>query len=283
MFAYITNPGQRAIDVLNTTTDRVSQIPIQGQPQSVSFSPDGRTAYVSVYGRRTAPHIAFIDTATSTVSPTTVLVNNVEPGPSAASPDDLYLYVPNHNMVQGGVGDNFLDVIDLKTHQLLKTIPVDANPHWVIFGKNGQIFVTDHQSGFVTVLSADNIGSVITRIQVGETPHSAALSPDGSRLAVTSYSGNAVFLINTVTDKQIKQIPVGREPLDITYSPDGRYLFTANNLSNTVTVIDAADFCVLKEIAIGKAPTSISVLPDGRQAYVTDENDGAIEVLDLPQ
>ncbi len=50
-FAYITNPGARAITVLNTANDRVSgtiKIP-QGPPQSVSFSPDSRTAYVSVY------------------------------------------------------------------------------------------------------------------------------------------------------------------------------------------------------------------------------------------
>ena len=41
--------------------------------------------------------IAFIDTATSTVT-ATVPVNNDTPGPSTTSPDGRYLYVPNHNM-----------------------------------------------------------------------------------------------------------------------------------------------------------------------------------------
>ena len=283
-FAYITNPGARTITVFNTTNDRVSgTIPIpQGPPQAVSFSPDSRTAYVSVYGSHSAPLIAFIDTATGKVT-STVPVDNHEPGPSATSQDGLSLYVPNHNMAQGGAGDNVLDVIDLATKKVIDSIQVKANPHWaVVDNKNGLFYVTDHMSAVVTVLNAKT-NRIITTIPVGETPHSAALSPDGSRLAVTSYSGNAVFLINTATDQMIKQIPVGREPLDITYSPDGRYLFTVNNLDNTVTVIDTADNLVIAEIPTGKAPTSISVLPNGREAYVTDENSGAIEILNLPE
>jgi YVTN family beta-propeller protein len=283
-FAYITNPGAGVIDVLATATDRVSGIiPIpQGQPQAVSFSPDSRTAYVSVYGGHSAPAIVFIDTATDKVT-STVPVDNHEPGPSATSPDGLSLYVPNRNVAQGGPGDNVLDVIDLATKKLIHSIQVKANPHWAVAdNKNGRLYVSNHMSAVVTVLDPKTNHVIIT-IQTGETPFSEALSPGGSRLAVTSYAGNEVFLINTATDKQVAVIPVGREPLDVTYSPDGRYLFTVNNLDNTVTVIDTANNLVVAEIPAGKAPTSISVLPNGRQAYVTSENSGAIEILNLPE
>jgi YVTN family beta-propeller protein len=283
-FAYITNPGTRTVTVLNTATDKVSgtiSIP-QGPPQAVSFSPDGRTAYVSVYGSHTAAQIVFIDTATEKVT-AAVPVNNHEPGPSETSPDGLSLYVPNHNMAQGGAGDNVLDVINLATKKVIDSIQVKANPHWAVAdNKNGLLYVSNHMSALVTVLDAKT-NQIITTIPTGETPHSEALSPDASRLAVTSYSGNAVFLINTATDKQIKQITVGKEPLDVTYSPDGRYLFTVNNLDNTVTVIDTANNLVVAEIPTGKAPTSISVPTNGRQAYVTDENSGSIEILNLPE
>jgi YVTN family beta-propeller protein len=282
-FAYITNPGAGLIDVLNTATDRVSgiiSIP-QGQPQAVSFSPDGRTAYVSVYGGHSAAAIVFIDTATRKVT-STVLVNNHEPGPSAISPDGLSLYVPNHNKAQGGPGDNVLDVINLATKKV-QSIAVEANPLWaVVDNKNGRLYVSNLMSALVTVFDAKT-NHVLTTIQTGETPFSEALSPNGSRLAVTSYSGNAVFLINTAIDKQVATIPVGSEPLDVTYSPDGRYLFTVNNLDNTVTVIDTANNLVVKAIPTGKAPTHISVLTNGRQAYVTDENSGTIEILNLPE
>ncbi len=281
-FAYIANPGAGAIFVLNTATDLVSgtiKIP-QGPPQFVSFSPDSRTAYVSVYTTRGTVHlIAFIDTATGTVT-STVSVDNFTPGPTTTSPDGRYLYVPNHNMVTMGANENVVDVIDIAGKKLIGKIAVPANPHWVAFDKNGRFYTSDHMSAEVTVLSAKTNG-IIGEIETGETPHSEAMSPDGSRLAVTSFNGNVVFLINTATEKMIAQIPVGRNPLDIAYSPDGRYIFTANNEDSTVTVIDTADNRVIAEVPTGKAPTSISVLPNGRQAYVTDDGDGTIEILNL--
>jgi serine/threonine-protein kinase len=283
-FAYIANPGAGAITVLNTASDLVSgtiKIP-QGPPQFVSFSPDSRTAYVSVYTTRGSVHlIAFIDTATSTVT-STVPVDNHTPGPSTTSPDGRYLYVPNHNTAMSGADENVVDVIDTASRELISKVAVPANPHWVVFGKNGRFYTTDHMSATVTVLNAKNNG-IIAEISVGETPHSEAVSPDGSRLAVTSFNGNEVFLISTATDKMIAQIPVGRNPLDIAYSPDGRYLYTANNEDNTVTVISTADNRVIAEVPTGKAPTSISVLPSGRQAYVSDDGDGTIEILNIPK
>ncbi|MGH3252029.1 MAG: cytochrome D1 domain-containing protein, partial [Trebonia sp.] len=281
-FAYIANPGAGAITVLNTATDLVSgtiKIP-QGPPQFVAFSPDSRTAYVSVYNTRGSVHlVAFIDTATSALT-STVPVDNFTPGPSTTSPDGRYLYVPNHNTAMSGANENVVDVIDTAGKKLIGKIAVPANPHWVAFDKNGRFYTTDHMSAKVTVLNASTNG-IIGEIQVGETPHSEAISPDGSRLAVTSFDGNEVFLINTATDKMIAQIPVGRNPLDIAYSPDGRYLFTTNNEDNTVTVISTADSRVIAEVPAGKNPTSISVLPNGHQAYVTDEGDGTIEMLNI--
>jgi serine/threonine-protein kinase len=281
-FAYIANPGAGAVTVLNTANDQVSgtiKIP-QGPPQFVSFSPDSRTAYVSVYDTRGSVHfVAFIDTATSTVT-STVPVDNFTPGPSTTSPDGRYLYVPNHNMAMSGLNENVVDVIDTNTKKLVGKIAVQPNPHWIVFGKNGQFYVTDHMSTVVTVVNAHTNG-VIKEIEVGETPHSITISPDGSRVAVTSFNGNQVFLIDTATDKEIARIPVGRNPLDIAYSRDGRSLYTVNNEDNTVTVIDTADNRVIAKVPTGKAPTSISVLPNGRRAYVSDENDGTIEVLNL--
>ena len=283
-FAYIANPGAGAINVLNTANDRVSRtikIP-QGPPQSVSFSPDSRTAYVSVYNGSASVHlIAFIDTATGAVT-STVSVNNHQPGPSTTSPDGRYLYVPNHNLVLGGSDENVIDVIDTASKKVIDTIAVNPNPHWIVFGKNGRFYATNHLSTTITVLNAHN-NSVIGTVEVGETPHSIAISPDSSRLAITSFNGNEVYLVDTATDQEVARIPVGRNPLEITYSPDGRYIYTVDNEDNTVTVIDTADNRVIGEVPTGKAPTSISVLPNGRQAYVTNENGGSIEVLNLAQ
>ena len=286
-FAYVTVLGSNTVAVLDTATDKVTgTIPITaGPPESLSFSPDSKTAYVSVYNPSSkGPQVAvvvFVDTATGKVT-ATVPVNNFTPGPSVTSPDGRFLYVPNHNLARTGTNENVVDVIDLASKTVVSTIPVPANPHWVVFDKkNGHIYISDHLSTFVTVLNASN-NSFIENIEVGETPHAETLSPDGTRLAVTSFDGNAVYLIDTTTDKEIKVIPVGGNPQGIAYSPDGRYLFTVNNEDNSVTVIDTADNIPLANIPTGKGPSSIAVLPNGRQVYVTDENDGTVQVLNIP-
>jgi YVTN family beta-propeller protein len=282
-FAYITNQNAGVITVLNTSTDQISRVITisQGPPQFVSFSPDSRTAYVSIYNDSDSVHlVAFVDTATSTVT-STVPVDNDRPGPSTPSPDGQYLYVPNHNMTMGAPNGNVIDVISTASKTLTGQIAVPMNPHWLAFGAGGHyLYSTDHMSGEVTVMNA-HTNSIVKEIQVGQTPHGEAISPDGSRLAVTSFGGDFVSFINTATDKIVARVPVGKAPQDDAYAPDGRHLYTVNNGDNTVSVIDTADNHVVAVIPTGKSPTSVSVLPNGKQAYVTNEGDNTIEVLDI--
>src|SRR3984957_15659878 len=291
-FAYITDTGAKAITVLDTVTDLVSKtIPIpEGPPQFASFSNDTRTAYVSVYTTSGSVHlIVFIDTATGKVTGT-VPVTNHTPGPSEISPNGRYLYVPNHNSMtmsgamptMSGPGQDDIDVINVATRKLLDPITVEPNPHWIVFGKDGLFYVTDHTSGTITIINS-NTNQVVKKFVVGPTPHAIAISPDFSRLAVTSFGANEVFIISTATDKVIATIQVGREPLDIEYSLDGRYLYNTNCDDNTVSVIDTATDKVIDTIKTGKQPTSFDQLPNGRQGYVTDVGSGTVEVLNLPQ
>jgi YVTN family beta-propeller protein len=290
-FAYVADADDDLITVLNTATGDVEQkIKIsQGSPQFVSFSPDGRTAYVSIYNgasydddSATVHLIAFVDTATGKVT-ATVPVNNQKPGPTATSPNGRYLYVPNHDMTMSFSDGDKVDVIDTATKQLADTIVVPMNPHGLVFGDGGKYFYTsDHMSAEVTVLSAQT-NRIVKEISVGETPHGEAMSPDGRTLAVTSWNGNEVFMVSTATDKLTAQIAVGKNPQAAVFAPDGRHLYVVNAGSNTVTAIDTSDNRVTATIPAGKAPTSISVLPNGHQAYVSDQGDGTVEILNVGQ
>jgi len=291
-FAYVTDTGANAITVLDTVTNKVSRIiPIpEGPPQFVSFSDDGRTAFVSVYTTSGSVHlVAFVDTATGNVTGA-VPVTNHTPGPSQVSPDGRYLYVPNHNSMttssamkaMSGPGQDDIDVINVAAKKLASPIPVDPNPHWIVFGQGSLFYVTSHTSGMITVVNSRN-NRVVRKFAVGETPHAIDISPDKSRLAVTSYGAGQVYIVSTATDKVIAAIPVGREPLDLKYSPDGRYLYNTNYDDSTISVISTATNKVIGTVSTGEQPTSIDVLPSGRQAYVTDEGSGSVEILNLPR
>lgn len=273
--AYIANRDAGYVSVLDTTINKVTAtIPIPaGPPQFVSFSPDGRRAYVSIFNtERTVHLIGVLDTRTNTLLATIPV--GTRPFASATSPDGSLLYVPSHD-------DGRLDVIDTVSNTVKFTIPVPKNPHWVAFGRDGKRFYTaNHESGIVSVLAAAT-NTVLTTIPVGKSPHSTAVSPDGTRVAVVNFDSNNVSVIDTTTNAVVATIAVGQRPQDIAYVPDGHYLYAANVDSDTVSVIDATTNQVTATIPTGDGPTSIAMLPNGRQAYVTNLNAGTILVLDI--
>ena len=274
-FAYITNRDAGVVTVLDTTLNsRVAEITIEaGPPRFVTFSPDGKRAYVTVYtDDRTINAVVFLDTATLDVLRTVPV--GKRPFAPATTPDGSLLYVPSHD-------DGEVEVLDTETGEIVDRIVTPPNPHWVVFSADGKTFYTaDHESGVVTGFDAGT-HKLIATIRVGRAPHSLALSPDGNWLSVVNYESNELMIIDRASHTVRQTVSLDLRPQDVTYAPDGRYLYTANVDADTVDVIDTATGIRTARIPIGDAPTSISVTPDGRRAYVTILNEGTVRVLDI--
>jgi YVTN family beta-propeller protein len=273
-FAYIANRDAGVVTVFDTAlAATTATITIDaGPPQFITFSPDGRTAYVTVFTKDyTVNDVVFLDTATNEVTKTVPVGHR--PFAPATTPDGRLLYVPSHN-------DGRVDIVDTTSGEVVGHVPTPPNPHWVVFSADGTRFYTaDHESGVVTVFDAATNG-LITQIPTGRAPHSLALSPDGTRVSVVNFESNTLSVIDTATDAVVATVDIGLKPQDVTYAPDGRHLYTANVDDGTVDVVDTATNVVTARIPTGKSPTSVSVLPDGRQAYVTNLDDGTVRILD---
>ena len=122
----------------------------------------------------------------------TVPVDNFTPGPSATSPNGRYLYVPNHNTAMSGANQNVVDVIDTASRKLIGDIAVPANPHWVVFDKNGRFYTTDHMSAKVTVLNAQN-NAIIAEIEVGGAANDNEAKAIARRIATSPLVKTALF------------------------------------------------------------------------------------------
>lgn len=274
-FAYIANRDAGVVTVLDTTLATVTAtIPIEaGPPQFITFSPDGKTAYVTVFNKDfTVNDVVFLDTATNVVSKTVPVGHR--PFAPATTPDGRLLYVPIHN-------DGRVDIVDTTSGQVVGNVPTPPNPHWVVFSNDGKFFYTaDHESGVVTVFDAATNG-LLAQIPVGVAPHSLAISPDGTRLSVVNFESNTLSVIDTATNAVVATVDIGLRPQDVTYAPDGKHMYTANVDDGTVDVIDTATNVVTARIPTGNSPSSISVLPNGKQAYVTNLGDGTVRILDI--
>jgi serine/threonine-protein kinase len=273
-YAYIANVNPQEISVLDTTTRTItSHIPVPaGPPHFITFSPDGKVGYVTIYNADYSYNaVVFIDTSTNTVT-STVPVGHRPFAPST-SPDGRLLYVPLHN-------EGRVQVLDTTTAKEVASYPVVPNPHWITVSADGSRgYTANHESGVVSVLDLAHNGQVLTTIPVGKSPHSITISPDGSRVAVVCYDSNDLWIIDPTTNQVAKTVPVGLKPQDVTYAPDGKHLYTANVDGGTVSVVDTTTYGVTATIATGRSPTSISVLPDGKTAYVTNLDDATVRVL----
>ncbi len=105
------------ITVLDTATNAVTAtIPVDaGPPQYLSYSPDGRKVYVSIWNQaRTIAAVGVLDTATKTID-TTIPVRT-RPYLSAVTPDGTRLYVPNHDSGTISVIDTSTNTVRSRDH-----------------------------------------------------------------------------------------------------------------------------------------------------------------------
>ncbi|MEV6848805.1 Hsp70 family protein [Actinoplanes sp. NPDC051411] len=268
--------GNQTVSVLDTSDNRVttSDIKMPGPAQFLSFSPDGRYVYVSLWDQRggSVHAVSVLDTTDNTVKKTIRV--RTRPFLPAVTPDGSRLYVPNHD-------SHTITVIDTKRMVQLTEITVPPEPHYVSFSLDGKrAYVADHESNFITVVDTATL-KPIKNIKVGAAPHSVEQNPRRPLLINVNWAAASVCAIDTRTDSVRATIPVGKEPLSLHWSPDGRYAYVVNSASDSLSVIRADSLKVTATLPTGKAPTSIAVLPDGTRGYVSNSKDDSLTVLNL--
>jgi YVTN family beta-propeller protein len=273
--AYTANRDARVVTVVDTAVNQVTAtIPIAaGPPRFLSFAPDGRTLYVSIFNDQgTIEAIDVLDTRSNTVVAT--IPQSARPYLPEVTPDGTQLYVPNQD-------DASISVIDTATNKAVGQIPIAPDPRWVAFSPDGQrAFAASHESNLVSVIETRNL-EVETTIPVENSPHSIAVNPHRPLAAVVNDNSNSVSMIDTAGQQAMATIPVGKDPQQLAWSPDGRFAYVANKGSNTVSVIDSETNQVTATVPTGAGPTSIAMTPDGRRAYVSNLGGATLTVLEL--
>jgi YVTN family beta-propeller protein len=272
---YVANREAGVVTVIDTAVNKATAtIDISaGPPQFIAFSPDGRTAYVSVWDEaRTIAAVSVLDTTTNSV----VATIDVETRPflAAVSPDGKWLYVPNHD-------NDSVSVIDTGTNELVTNFTVAPNPHWVAFTPDGKAaYTANHDSNLVSAIDTST-NEVVATIPTPTSPHSIDVHPTQPLAIVACFDADAAAVIDTDTNKVITTVAVGPDPQYAEWSADGRFAYIVNNDDNTVSVVDAKTFEVTASIPTGTSPTSMGVLPDGSRGYVTNLRDGTLTELNL--
>ena len=274
-FAYLANRQSGTVTVFDTTRNAVTgTVPVpEGDPQFVSFTPDGARAYVSVTNQDySLNEVVVIDTRTAAI--VARVPTGKRPFALDVSPDGKRVYVPNHD-------SSSISVIDTATNAVINTIPVAPNPHWVDFSPDGtRLYAANHESNLLTTIDTAT-GAILGTTPVGKSPHSIVRVPNKPLLLNANYDDNTLSATDTDTGRVIATIPTESHPQDITLSADHKHAYIATVDANAIQVLDVLTLQVTATVPTGRGPTSVAVGPEGRQAYVTNILDGTVTILNI--
>lgn len=240
---------------------------------------------------RDSNDIAFMDRKTNKVVGRTFLGNNVNPHMVMMSPDGRYV-------VTGGTRANKAFIIDVRTLQLVKTIPVDIAPEHLAFSPDGRWYYQGNPDGdSISVIDMQSLSKIKTIPGFAE-PLNVTFTPDGSKAYVGNYGAHWVGVIDVRRHELLKKIQVGEVPGVARLDPDrylgeingvsnasitndGRYLYAADSDLGLVGVIDTRDDRVVKTIRVGAAPWRAYMSHDGKYAVTVNNGDQTISIIDL--
>ena len=240
---------------------------------------------------RDSNEIAFMDTKTKGMVGKVFLGNNVNPHMVMMSPDGRYV-------VTGGTRANKAFVIDTRTLQLVKVIPVDIAPEHLSFSPDSRWYYQGNPDGdSISVIDMVSLTKIKTIPGLVE-PLNVTFLPDGSKAYVGNYGAHWIGVIDVRRHELLKKIQVAPVPgvakLDpdkylgeikginiAALSNDGRTLYAADGDLGVVAVIDPREDKVLKTIRVGKDPWRIYLSHDGKYGITPNNGDETITIIDL--
>ena len=221
------NKGEHTLGLIDPTAGRqIATVDVGGVTgHEVIGSPDGRLAYVPIYGNSgvglpgtDGSTLAVIDTGSRKTVGSIDFGHGVRPHCPLINPNDKLLYVTTEI-------DHAVSVIDPATLKIVAKIPTGApESHMLAISRDGRRGYTANVGpGSVSVLDLEN-RQTITVIPVAPKVQRIALSVDDKLVFTADQTKPQLAVIDTTTDKLKTWIPLPAQGYGAAPTPDGRWL-----------------------------------------------------------
>lgn len=262
------------------------KLPTGRGPHEVTVSPDGRTAYVSNFGRysvyppgdtdhdKASNTITVIDLADRKVRATLDLGTHTGPHGMIVSHDNKLLWVTTET-------PQAVLELDAATGKIQHVWPTtQQRSHMIVTTPNeSKFYVTNTVSGTVSVI--DRASGEVKVLATGPGTEGIAISPDGKEVWAASRTDAKIEVISTATDTIVATFPSGgKSPKRMEFTPDGSQVWVTNSGSSQATVFDAHARELVGSVETSKDPSGVSISPDGRRVYVTNSNANVLTFID---
>ncbi|HEX4423963.1 MAG TPA: cytochrome D1 domain-containing protein [Terriglobales bacterium] len=233
-------------------------------------SPDGRTAYVPIYGNSgvgksgtDGSNIVVIDIASRKIIGNIDFGHGVRPHCAAFGPEDGLLYVSTEL-------EKSISIIDPKTLKIIGSVPTgQPESHMFAIAPDGRrAYTANVGPGTVSVLDIEK-RKTIEVIPVSAQVQRISISVDGHLVFTSDQTKPQLAVIDASTNKLKTWIPLPGFGYGSASTPDGKWLAIAIPGAKQVAIIDLATMKVAHTVDVPASPQEVLVRPDGRVAYVS--------------
>ncbi|HUG55291.1 MAG TPA: cytochrome D1 domain-containing protein [Vicinamibacteria bacterium] len=279
----VANKGAHTLGIVDPVAGRqvatVEESGITGH--EVTASPDGRFAYVPIYGDAGVGRpgsdgrtMDVIDIASRRRVATIDFGRPERPHCPLFGPDGR-LYVTAEL-------SNSIAVVDPKTNQVVDRLPTgQPESHMLALSRDGRrAYTSNVHVGTVSVIDVA-LKKVLAVIPVSSYAQRIALSVDDRWAFTADQTAPRLAVIDTAATVVKQWIALPGIAYGTAPTPDGRWLLVTILGVNKLGVIDLKTMELARTIDVPKAPQMVVVRPDGRVAYVSCDASAKVAEIDL--
>ena len=282
----VTNQHEETLGLIDPVAEKqIAAINVGGVTgHEVAASPDGKTAFVTIYGDSGVGRpgtdgqtLSVIDLPGRKVVGTVDFGHGVRPHCVVYNRKTGMLYVTTEL-------DKSVSIVDPKTLKVVGSVPTgQEQSHMLVLSKDGKRGYTANVGpGTVSVL--DMVGrKTIAVIPISKNTQRIAMSSDGSMVFTADQTQPQLAVIDTATNKVKTWIALPAVAYGTAPTPDGRWLLVTLRTAKKIAVVDLKTMKVDKTIDVGDGPAEVLVSPDGKRAYVACNYSNQVAVIDLAE
>lgn len=268
----VANQGDHDLSFIDPVSwKQVSAVDVGGVTgHEVAATPDGRIAFVPVYGNSgvgkpgtDGDAIAVVDLRTHKLKGSIKFDHGVRPHCAVYDNRRNVLYVTTEL-------DQSISIIDPTSLKITGSIPTgQQQSHMFVLSHDGHFGYTANVGpGTVSVLDM-NARKVVTVIPISKETQRIAISTDDRQVFTADQTRPQLAVLDTATNQRTSWIQLPAIGHGTFATRDGRWLLVALPATHQVAVVDLKAMMVAKTIDVPDTPTEILGRPDGKVAYVS--------------
>jgi YVTN family beta-propeller protein len=282
----VANQHDQSLSLIDPVAEKeIAAIKVGGVTgHEVAASPDGKTAFVPIYGDAGVGRagtdgqtMSVIDLPSRKIVGTVDFGHGVRPHCAVYDSNSGMLYVTTEL-------DKSVSIVDPKTLKVVGSVPTgQEQSHMLVLSKDGKRGYTANVGpGTVSVL--DMVGrKTLAVIPISKTTQRISMSRDGSMVFTADQTQPQLAVIDTATNKVKTWVPLPAVAYGTAPTLDGRWLLVTMRAAKKIAVVDLKTMKVDRTIDVGDGPSEVLVSPDGKRAYVACNYSNQVAVIDLAQ